>query len=54
MSKVKIIDFGLCVNKQKSEKRQKTLDALKDIYTNYKVLGKHDKSGETYFIVEER
>lgn len=54
MSKVKIIDFDMYVHEAEGEKREKTLNALKDIYTKYKVLGKHDKSGQTYYIVEER
>ena len=53
MSKVKIIDFDLHVAKEaKGLGRERTLNALKDIYEKYTVLGKHDKNGQTYFIVE--
>ncbi len=53
MRKVEVIDFDLYVHKNgKGEKREKTLNALKDIYEKYTVLGKHDKNGQTYFIVE--
>ena len=51
MSKVKIINFDLLVTKQVGEGRERTINALKEIYEKYTVLGRHDKSGDTYYIV---
>ena len=52
--KVKVVDFDMAVHKAKGDGREKTINALKELYEKNKVLGRHDKTGQTYYIVEER
>ena len=52
MRKVNVLNFDLCVQKQKGEGKERTINALKELYEKYEVLGKHEKHGVIYYIVK--